>query len=113
MNRGFIGLAVLALSVSTSHAAECLELKRLRLAHAEIMDAEQVDEGAFTPPAGTDHSTSILARFKKLPPFCRVRGAAHPTEDSDIRFEVWLPTSGWNGKFVGVGNGAWAGSIPY
>src|SRR4029077_18037650 len=36
-----------------------------------------------------------------------------PTADSDIRFEVWMPTSGWNGKFVGVGNGVWAGSITY
>ncbi|WP_426703046.1 tannase/feruloyl esterase family alpha/beta hydrolase [Rhodanobacter sp. Col0626] len=24
-----------------------------------------------------------------------------------------MPASGWNGKFVGVGNGAWAGSITY
>jgi hypothetical protein len=24
-----------------------------------------------------------------------------------------MPTSGWNGKFVGVGNGVWAGSITY
>ena len=24
-----------------------------------------------------------------------------------------MPASGWNGKFVGVGNGVWAGSITY
>jgi feruloyl esterase len=27
--------------------------------------------------------------------------------------EVWLPTSGWNGKFVGVGNFGTAGSLQY
>ena len=39
--------------------------------------------------------------------------AIAPTADSDIRVEVWLPVSGWNGKFQGVGNGGWAGSISY
>ena len=27
--------------------------------------------------------------------------------------EVWLPADEWNGKFVGIGNGIWAGSISY
>jgi feruloyl esterase len=27
--------------------------------------------------------------------------------------EVWLPMSAWNGKFMGVGGGGWAGSIMY
>ena len=36
-----------------------------------------------------------------------------PTSDSDIKVEVWLPTSGWNGKFVGIGNGIWAGQLSY
>ena len=38
----------------------------------------------------------------------------HPTKsDSDIAVEVWLPASGWNGKFEAVGNGGWSGSIGY
>jgi len=40
-------------------------------------------------------------------------GTIRPTPDSDIRFEVWMPASNGNGKFVGVGNGVWAGSIAY
>jgi hypothetical protein len=48
-----------------------------------------------------------------LPGFCRVAGTIRPTADSDIRFEVWMPLTGWNGKFVGGGNGVWAGSIAY
>src|SRR5262249_24809682 len=48
-----------------------------------------------------------------LPGFCRVAATLKPTNDSDIKIEVWLPQSGWNGKFQSVGNGAWAGSITY
>jgi feruloyl esterase len=36
-----------------------------------------------------------------------------PTRDSAIRFEVWLPENDWNGRFVGAGNGGFAGSIGY
>jgi feruloyl esterase len=36
-----------------------------------------------------------------------------PSSDSHINFEVWLPTSGWNGNFMGIGNGGAAGSIIY
>ena len=38
---------------------------------------------------------------------CRQRSA--PTSDSEIKIEVWMPATGWNGKFQGVGNGAWLG----
>ncbi len=34
-----------------------------------------------------------------------------PTSDSLINMELWLPTQDWNGKFMGVGNGGFAGSI--
>ncbi|MEO8937563.1 MAG: tannase/feruloyl esterase family alpha/beta hydrolase [Burkholderiaceae bacterium] len=47
-------------------------------------------------------------------PFCRVVAAAKPTGDSNVGFEVWLPTRDtWNGKFQGVGSGSSAGSIGY
>ena len=48
-----------------------------------------------------------------LPAFCRVTASLHPTSDSDIRIEVWMPASNWNGKLQSVGNGAWAGTIGY
>jgi hypothetical protein len=37
-----------------------------------------------------------------------VAAALKPTNGSDIKIEVWLPASGWNGKFQAVGNGGWA-----
>ena len=35
-----------------------------------------------------------------------------PSADSHVETEVWLPEK-WNGKFQAVGNGGWAGTIPY
>ena len=51
--------------------------------------------------------------FKDVPEFCRVSATIQPTSDSDIKVEVWLPATGWNGKFQAVGNGGWAGVISY
>ena len=42
---------------------------------------------------------------------CRVSATLTPTADSDIKVAVWLPVSGWNGKYQAVGNGGWSGSI--
>jgi feruloyl esterase len=49
--------------------------------------------------------------YAALPAFCRVVASLKPTFDSDIRTEIWLPLSGWNGKFVAVGNAGWGGAI--
>jgi feruloyl esterase len=46
-------------------------------------------------------------------PFCRVGATLRPSENSNIKIEVWLPATGWNGKLMGVGNFGWAGSIMY
>src|SRR4051812_31158165 len=45
--------------------------------------------------------------------FCRVLLTIAPTDDSDIKAEVWLPARDWNGKFQAVGNSDAAGVISY
>ncbi|MGA3025713.1 MAG: tannase/feruloyl esterase family alpha/beta hydrolase [Bryobacteraceae bacterium] len=40
-------------------------------------------------------------------------GSIQPTADSNIQFEVWMPGSGWNGKFAGADNGGFGGTINY
>ena len=62
--------------------------------------------GPPEPFSGRD----ISALYKTLPAFCRVVAEAKPTADSDIKIEVWLPVSGWNGKLQGIGNGGFAGT---
>ena len=91
---------------ATSVAAQtCEKLAELKLANTTITAAQSVAPGAFTPVTGP------ATPFKGLPAFCRVTGTIKPSSDSDIRFEVWMPNSGWNGKFQGIGNGGFAGSI--
>src|SRR5690348_10288542 len=51
------------------------------------------------------------ARVTGDPASCRVAATLRPSSDSDIKIEVWLPVSGWNGKYQAVGNGGWSGSI--
>jgi hypothetical protein len=87
-------------------AATCEGLAELKLPNTTITAAQSVAAGAFTV-AGT------TATYKELPAFCRVTGVIKPTSDSEIRFEVWMPSAGWNGKFQGIGNGGFAGSLSY
>jgi feruloyl esterase len=109
-----IALLCFALRTGTAEAAtECAQLTGLQLPNTTITLAENVPAGGFKPPAGAGGFGTPPNAWAKLPPFCRVAGTIKPTPDSDIRFEVWMPAANWNGKFVGVGNGVWAGSISY
>ncbi len=83
----------------------CEALTKLALPATTIKTAEAVPAGSFTPPGAS--------AINNLPAFCRVAGMIKPSADSDIEFEVWLPSSGWNGKFEGIGNGGYAGAIGY
>jgi tannase/feruloyl esterase len=100
-------LTGLTLSARPAAGQTCEKLIDLKLANTTITTAQSVGPGAFTPPTGS------AAPFKELPAFCRVTGVIKATTDSDIKFEVWMPSSGWNGKFQGIGNGGFAGSISY
>src|SRR4051812_6083636 len=49
--------------------------------------------------------------YTNLPSFCKVSAVLTPTSDSFINVELWMPLSTWNGRFQGIGNGGYAGSI--
>ncbi len=108
-----VALAPAALA-SSADTKPCESLANLSLPHTTITLAQQVSAGSFTPPAAVNGpiSTSVNP-IEDLPSFCRVAATARPAEDSEIKFEVWLPVAAWNGKFEGVGNGGWAGTISY
>jgi feruloyl esterase len=55
----------------------------------------------------------MQASYKDLPAFCRVVAEVSPTADSAIKMEVWMPTTGWNSRYQGQGNGGFAGMIVY
>jgi feruloyl esterase len=47
-----------------------------------------------------------------IPEHCQVQLVLAPSSDSHIEMELWLPPAEkWNGKFMAVGNGGFAGSI--
>ncbi|QNI30368.1 tannase/feruloyl esterase family alpha/beta hydrolase [Alloacidobacterium dinghuense] len=101
-----------AFADDAASAQRCAELKRLAIPEANIVSAEIVAAGVFTPP---DLKTGqrVPHVYKTAPSFCRVVATLKPTADSDIKVEVWMPASGWNGKFRGQGNGGFAGYIAY
>jgi hypothetical protein len=100
-------LMFVALAFGSVSAATCEKLAELKLPDTTITAAQSVAKGAFAPPTGS------AAPYQELPAFCRVAGVIKPTNDSEIKFEVWLPSENWNGKFQGIGNGGFAGSISY
>jgi hypothetical protein len=102
----------LACGTHPAVAANCADLSRLALPNTTITLAESVAAGAFTPPVPA--WARAFMRPTPIPAaFCRVTGEIRPTQDSNIKFEVWLPPSGWSGRYESVGNGGFAGSIRY
>ena len=98
-------------ATESASAAACERLaKSLSLPNTTITSTEAVAAGKFVPPGRGSGAANAAA---SLPAFCRVSLKLTPSPDSDIKSEVWLPLSGWNGKFLQVGNGAWGGSVQY
>jgi hypothetical protein len=115
--RGLLsGGAVAALTAAApAAAADCGDLAKMALDGGKVTSAELVAPGAFQQPGlpGNLPPGVANAAYRDLPQFCRVQATLTPTSDSDITVEVWLPAKGWNGKFVGIGNGIWAGQLSY
>jgi hypothetical protein len=95
-------------------AESCERLARVALPNAKITLAQHVAAGAFSPTTPvTQWMASDTPLYRTLPMFCRIAVEARPSADSEIKIEVWLPVSDWNGKFQGRGNGGFAGEIDY
>lgn len=105
-----IFVCLLTASSSLLFAADCASLKTLQLPDTNITMAETITSGVLK-------ISDVAPPLRNLPAFCRVAGEMHPTSDSTIRFEVWLPAEGaaqgWNGRLLGSGNGGFAGEISY
>jgi hypothetical protein len=107
-----VALAALAFA-SPASAKDCASLASLKV-DGKVTSATLVPAGTFQQPAGPGLPPGVAgAAYKDLPDFCRVQATLTPSKDSDIKVEVWLPATGWNGKFVAVGNGVWAGQLSY
>lgn len=97
--------SLVGIGATPAAAATCASLATLALPDTTITAAQSVAAGTYTAPNGQV--------FTNLPGFCRIAATLTPTSDSNIKIEVWMPYSGWNGRFVGTGNGGAGGVIVY
>ena len=91
----------------------CDKLGSLAITGTKIIFAQTVAAGRFAGPPSEFTGRDLTAFYKNVPAFCRVVAVATPTADSYIRLEVWMPSTGWNGKLQGIGNGGFAGLIDF
>lgn len=107
-----LGLALAIMAGPASADAgrmSCTALKDVALPHATVTSAE-----AITPPFSPAGASTIFGTPTVTVPFCRVIGVSRPTADSQIGFELWIPEgAAWNGRYLQIGNGGFAGSIGY
>ena len=97
--------SLVGMGATPAAAATCASLARLALPDTTIAAAQSVAAGTYTAPDGEV--------FTNLPAFCRIAATLTPTSDSNIKIEVWMPYSGWNGRYLGTGNFNLGGLIIY
>ncbi len=96
-----------ASSGAPAPADPCSALTALSLPHVTITEARDVPASPASPGGAGGPPEP------PLPASCMVHGVSRPTSDSEIRFFVAIPDgSAWNGRYLQLGNGGYAGSIP-
>jgi feruloyl esterase len=89
-------------------ATACTDLVGLDLQDGTVLSATDITAPFLTAASSGTAMITVSAPF----PFCLVKAQLTPTADSNINMEIWLPAkANWNGKFLGVGNGALTGAI--
>ena len=110
-SRWAVAFILLLFSAPAYAQDACERLTAAKIPNTTITLAQTVAAGTFNGPPAPKSGSELSLFYKSLPAFCRVVAEAKPTSDSDIKLEVWLPVSGWNGKLLGIGVGGFAGSI--
>jgi TonB family protein len=103
-------IAMFLCVAAPAFAANCEGLAQLKLPDTAITSAQVVAAATFVPPAPPPLPQAVI---KSLPAFCRVTAEIKAAKDSSIKVEVWMPLTGWTGKYRGVGDGGFAGYIAY
>src|SRR5689334_3468925 len=104
-----VAFALAAVPIFAQPQTSCDALSGLKIADTTITSAADVAAGSFRTPTANATSAPM-----QNPAFRRVAATLAPTAESHIKIEVWLPpAAGWNGKFLGTGNGGAGGVISY
>ena len=110
---GTTALLVAAGAIGTARPAAAATANCEQFAGASLPGNGAIT-AAVSFPAGSFTAPGTTTTYPDLPAFCRVSATLRPTPDSNINVEVWLPQgTAWNGRFVGTGNGGYAGAIRY
>lgn len=102
-----VPLAATLTVVAPAQTNSCESLSSLALPNASVTMAQAVPAGEMQLGGRGGRGGPGL----NLPAFCRVAATLKPSNDSEIKMEIWLPSSGWNGNLEANGNGGWTGSI--
>jgi feruloyl esterase len=104
-------IAAFLLCAVPIHAQQsCESLASIKIPNVTVTSAKAMDAGWEMP--AQEGFISTKAGQKVSVPFCRIEAYSAPTKDSHIGIEVWLPlASNWNGRFFGVGNPGFIGSL--
>jgi feruloyl esterase len=98
---GCSGLGPAAAGTPTS----CASLSTFSYPNTTINSALSQPGGAYVAP------DAWHLAFTNLPPYCEVSATIKPTADSSINVRVWMPTKNYNGRYLGTGNGGYAGGF--
>ncbi len=86
---------------------DCRMLGNVQLEHGRVTAATDVSSGSMQLPATP--ALDRLASKVDLPQHCVVTARLRLDRKVDVRLEVWLPTSGWNGNLLMLGYGGLIG----
>lgn len=98
-----------------ARAADCAQMAKLVLPKTTITSVETVAANTFTvtgrlEPSGMNVAGHPLQNGEN-PAFCRIKATIKPGPESEVKSEIWLPLSGWNGRFLHIGSFGWGGTI--
>ncbi len=87
-------------------ASACANLATLQIPATTVTAAQSVPAGSYQPPGSA-------TAFANLPAFCRVTATIAVAPGSSTSMELWLPSSGWNGRYLQVGTNGFGGTIAW
>jgi feruloyl esterase len=98
-----IALILLQTSTFAGTPTSCASLQNFSFPNTTITAAQLQPGGPYVAP------DAWHLAFTNLPPYCQVSATIKPTSDSNINVQVWMPTDRYNGRYLGTGNGGYAG----
>ena len=98
-------MSSVAFAPTASFAATCESLINAHVANTTITAAQSIPVGNYVAPDGTNVGS--------MPAFCRVAATVSTQPSEAVKIEIWMPASGWNGKYEAQGSGGFGGSINY